>query len=136
MKVSSSINRVCKVNGVFECNNPANICWSSRRVEDIFKTCLEEVFNTSSVLQFYVFQDVLKTSYEYVLKTSWRRFLDLSQVVLKTYSRRLERPKIVTLKTSWRRLEDMSWRRLEDISWRRVQDVSEGNKIFTGDICI
>ena len=32
------------------CNNinPANICWSSRRLEDVFKTCLEDVFNTSS----------------------------------------------------------------------------------------
>ena len=28
--------------------NPANICWSSRRLEDVFKTCLEDVFNTSS----------------------------------------------------------------------------------------
>ena len=27
---------------------PANICWSSRRLEDVFKTCLEDVFNTSS----------------------------------------------------------------------------------------
>ena len=28
--------------------NPANICWSSRRLEDVFKTCLEDVFNMSS----------------------------------------------------------------------------------------
>ena len=27
---------------------PANICWSSRRLEDVLKTCLEDVFNTSS----------------------------------------------------------------------------------------
>ena len=27
---------------------PANICWSSRRLEDVFKACLEDVFNTSS----------------------------------------------------------------------------------------
>ena len=27
---------------------PASICWSSRRVEEVFKTCLEDVFNTSS----------------------------------------------------------------------------------------
>ena len=26
----------------------ANICWSSRRLGDIFKTCLEDVFNMSS----------------------------------------------------------------------------------------
>ena len=29
-------------------DNPANICWSSRRLEDVFKTCVEDVFNTSS----------------------------------------------------------------------------------------
>ena len=27
---------------------PANICWSRRRLEDLFKTCLEDIFNTSS----------------------------------------------------------------------------------------
>ena len=27
---------------------PANICWSWRRLEDVLKTCLEDVFNTSS----------------------------------------------------------------------------------------
>ena len=27
---------------------PTNIFWSSRRLEDFFKTCLEEVLNTSS----------------------------------------------------------------------------------------
>ena len=24
-------------------HNPANICWSSRRLEDVFKTCLEDI---------------------------------------------------------------------------------------------
>ena len=28
--------------------SPANICWSWRRLEDVFTTCLENVFNTSS----------------------------------------------------------------------------------------
>ena len=27
---------------------PANICWSSRRLQGVLKTCLEDVFNTSS----------------------------------------------------------------------------------------
>ena len=27
---------------------PANICWSWRRLENALKTCLEDVFNTSS----------------------------------------------------------------------------------------
>ena len=26
---------------------PANNCWSSRRLEDVLKTCLQNVFNTS-----------------------------------------------------------------------------------------
>ena len=28
--------------------NPTNICWSSRRLQDVFKTYLEDVFTTSS----------------------------------------------------------------------------------------
>ena len=35
----------------------------------VFKTCLEDVFNTSSAQQFFVFQDVLKTYLEDVSKT-------------------------------------------------------------------
>ena len=31
-------------------------------LEDVFKTCLEGVFNTSSAKHFFVFQDVFKTS--------------------------------------------------------------------------
>ena len=45
----------------------------------VFKTCLEDVFNTSSVYQTFVFQDVLKTSWknltrrlEDILMTYWR----------------------------------------------------------------
>ena len=34
------------------CHYRANICWSSRRHEDVFKACLEDVFNTSSAYQF------------------------------------------------------------------------------------
>ena len=39
-----------KMNNIFKwkCNNPANICRSSRRLENVFKTCLEDVFNTPS----------------------------------------------------------------------------------------
>ena len=33
----------------------------------------------------------------------------------KQSSRRLGRPKIVTLKTCWRRIQDMSWRRLQEV---------------------
>ena len=41
-------------------------------LEDVFKTCLEDVFNASSAWQLYVFQVVLKTSRKEVLKTSWK----------------------------------------------------------------
>ena len=79
---------------VFKWDYPANICWSSRRLQDVFKTCLEDVFNSSSAFNFSSsrtswrciqdvlegekflrwsrLQDVLKTSLEDVFKTSWR----------------------------------------------------------------
>ena len=75
--------------------DPANICWSSRRFEDVFKTCLDDVFSVTIFC--------LPRSLEVI-----------SQDVLKTSSRRLGRRNIVTFKTSWRRLEDMSWKRLGD----------------------
>ena len=80
----------------------ANICSSSRRPQDVFKTCLEDIFDTSSAWQFFVFQGVFKRSWRHVLKTSWRHIL----------------------KTSWRPLANMSWRHL--------QDVLETNKMVTG----
>ena len=63
---------------------PANICWSSRRVEDVFKTYLEHVFTRLQRNKFS--------------SSSWRH---------------LGRRKIVTLNTSSSRLEDIfktSWR--------------------------
>ena len=45
--VEINITKVSKYEKKLE-NNPANICWSSRRLEDVFKTCLEDIFNTSS----------------------------------------------------------------------------------------
>ena len=70
-------------------NFPANICWSWRRLEAVFKTCLKDVFNTSSAQQFYIFQDILKTPWRRLAKTFWRSLEDLLQDVLKTSSRRL-----------------------------------------------
>ena len=63
----------------FGWNFPAKICWSSRRLDDVFKTCLQGVFNTSSaqklegekLLRWKRLEDVLKTCLEDVLKTSW-----------------------------------------------------------------
>ena len=87
--------------------------------------CLQDVFKTSSAKQFFVFHNVLKTSwrrlentsgriFENVLKTScktsWRRHQDVFarrlKDIVKTSWRRLGKQKIVTLKMCWRRLQD------------------------------
>ena len=63
---------------------PANIYLPSRRLEDAFKICLEDVFkHMFSVTTFCLprrlevvlqsLEDVLKTSLEDILKTSWRQ---------------------------------------------------------------
>ena len=116
------------------------ICWghafktSSR---DVLKICWGHVFKTSwrhygdkqniywgflylknisqiYIWQFYVFQDVLKTSWrylamhlEYVFKTSWKTKNFYTGDVFKMSSRHV-------FKTSWRCLEDMSWRHYGD----------------------
>ena len=43
-----SDHELINFNHVSTATNPANICWSWRRLEDVSKTCLEDVFNTSS----------------------------------------------------------------------------------------
>ena len=67
---------------------PANICWSSRRLEDAFKTCPEDVFNTTSAWQFFVFQDgledVLRIRLEDAFKKSWKTKNIYTENVLKT----------------------------------------------------
>ena len=64
------------------------------------------------IWQFYVFQDVLKTS--------WRYLARHLEYVFKVYSKRLGRRKIFTLETSSRSLEDMTWRHNLKTSWRHV----------------
>ena len=97
---------------------PATICWSSRRLKDVFKTCL-------TIFSVTIFR--LPRRLEDVLKTSWKCFEDISQNVLKTSWRRLGRRNLLR----WRHLQDVlktSWRHLEDMSWRRLQDALETNK--------
>ena len=112
-------------------NFPANIYWSSRR--------LEGVFNTSSAWQFFLFQDVLKTSWRCLVRCfqdvfarrledlfedekllRWRRVED----VLKTSSRHLSKTSSRCLenvfKTSSRRFWKTSWGLLGQTSWRRI----------------
>ena len=89
---------------------------------------------------------------------SWESYQNISQEVLKTSWRHLQRRKLLqedVLRTSRRRLANTSSRRLEDISqdvlegekllhWRRLEDVFETcfedvlekNIMFTGEICI
>ena len=79
---------------------------SSRRLEDVFKLSLQDVFKTSSRR----FQDVFKTCLQDVFfKTSSRSLQEnvlqlCLEVVLKTPSKCLGRQKYVTLKTSSRHL--------------------------------
>ena len=89
---------------------PANICWSSRRLQ-------RKNFSSSKASWNHLGKRKIVS-----LKTSWRHLEDISW-------RRLEG-------MSWRRLEGMSWRRLENMSWTCLQDILETNKMFTGDICI
>ena len=65
-----------------------------------------------------LFQNVLKTFWQDVLKMSWGRFEDVLKMSWRCFC-----------KTSWRRLENVlktPWRRLEDVlktSWKRFEDV-------------
>ena len=114
------------------------ICWGhvfKTSTRDVLKTCWGHVFKTSwrhygdkqniywgflylknisqiYIWQFYVFQDVLKTS--------WRYLARHLEYVFKAYSRHLGRRKIFTLETSSRSLEDMTWRHDLKTSWRHV----------------
>ena len=83
---------------------PANICWSWRRLQDVFSVTtlrlprrlediLQDVLKTEKLLRW---RHVLKTSWRYVLMTSWRPIL----------------------KTSWRHVLKMSWRHILKTSWR------------------
>ena len=107
--------------------DPANICWSWKRLQHVFKTSLRRLQHVFSVTILRLprrLEDVLKTfsrplawRLKDVFKTSWKAKNCYAEVVFKT---------------SWRHVLKTSWR----ISWRRLQDVSEASKIFTCDICI
>ena len=75
-------------------NNPANICWSWRRLHHVFSVrhledILQDVLKTSWKTKNCYAEDVLKTSWRHVLKTSWRHVLKTSwRHVLKTLWRK------------------------------------------------
>ena len=92
------------------------------RLENVLKTYFQDVLKTSSkrlenILKTFL-QDVLKTSWkllENVLRISWRRFYKTSWRCFKEV---LARRLEDVLKTSWRRLEDV-WPRWICLSWSR-----------------
>ena len=89
---------------------PANICWSSRRLEDVFSV---------KILR-------LPRPLEDVLKTPWRRLpkasclQDLSQDVFKTSWKTKNCYAEDMLKTSWRHVLKTSWRHIWKTSSRRL----------------
>ena len=79
---------ILKMNMPLACYFPANICWSSRRLQDmswrrlqhVFSVTilrlprrLEDVLEDEKLLRWRRLEDVLKTYLEDVLKTSWRQ---------------------------------------------------------------
>ena len=85
---------------------------SWRGLQDMSWRCLQHVFR---VTIFYVFQDVLKKS--------WRRFQDLSQDVLKTFSIRLQDVLEDEKLLRWRPLQDVLKTCLEDLLKTYLEDV-------------
>ena len=85
---------------------------SWRGLQDMSWRCLQHVFR---VTIFYVFQDVLKKS--------WRRFQDLSQDVLKTFSIRLQDVLEDEKLLRWRPLQDVLKTCLEDVLKTCLDDI-------------
>ena len=106
---------ILKMNMSLACYFPANICWSSRRLQDMSWRRLQHVFSVTILRLPRRLEDVLKT----FSRPLARRLED----IFKTSSRRLGRRKIVTLKTSWRRLEDVLKTCLEDVLKTCLEDV-------------
>ena len=111
---------------------PANICWSSRRLQNVFSVTvfrlprrlenvlkrLENALEHKKLLRWRR----LETCLEKVLNKSWRCLED----VLKTSWRHPEDVWRPLCRTSWKHLEDvlkMSWRCFCKTSWRCLKDV-------------
>ena len=96
-------------------SNPANICWSSTRLQRnnftssktswrYLGTRLEDVWKTSRKTKNCYAEDALKTSWRHVLKTYWRHVMKSSwRPVLKTYLEDVLKTYLEDdLKTLWR----------------------------------
>ena len=77
---------------------------SPRHLEDVLKTCLEDIS-----------WRLLQDGFSVTIFRLPRHLQDILWDVFKTSLKRVRRWKIVTLKMCWRRLPGMSWRRLQDI---------------------
>ena len=93
---------------------PANICSSWRHAEDVYKTYLEDVFNTPSAKQFLVFQGALRR----LPKTFWTRFKRIFGDVLKTSWKTKDFYAEDVLKTSSKHVLKAFWRHTLKTSWR------------------
>ena len=91
-----------------------SIFLSPKHLEDVFKTCLQDIFKTC------LFETCLQDVFSVTIFRLPRRLHDV-------FARSLARRKIVTLK--------MCWRRLQDMSRRRLQDVFKTNKCLLGYSC-
>ena len=68
---------------------------------------------------FFVFQDILKTSWRHNCKTSWRHLEDVLEDVLKM---------------SWRSFRETYCKYVLKTSWRRLQEVLEDEKCYAEDV--
>ena len=108
-------------------NNPASICWSWRRLQDMPWRRLHHVFSVKTLRLPRLLENVLKTSWRCLkdilhnvfktsCKTSWEPINCYAEDVLKISWRHV-------LKTSWRYVLMTSWRPILKTSWRYVMNM-------------
>ena len=100
---------------------------SSRHV---FKTSSRHVFKTSSRHVFNKSSRHLQGNNFSSSKTSWRRLQCNIFCPIKCLENVLKTSCELILKTSWRRLKDVSGRRIANTSWRRLEGVLEDKKLL------
>ena len=117
-------------------NTPASMSWWSR-IEDVFRLRLKKtslrrlqdvlVKNNIFALAMHL-QDVFKTSYQNVFKTSSRRLQDVSKMSSRRLQEIFKTPCQDVFKTSSRSLQYIlksSWKRLQEIFKTPCKDIFE-----------
>ena len=107
-------------------NNPANISWSSR--------CLDDIFNTFLAQQFSVFLDAFKTSWRSLRKlliASWRDPEEISQAFSKTKNFYTEN----VFKTSSRHVLKICSRHILKKYWRHAFTASSRHLGDKQNVC-